>query len=89
VLGLIGLGVLVTGAVMREVGVDMKRPDFPEDQALEMAADFNRQLRAHLGLPALRDTAPAPRPARPAGASIAPAPLLSTDNLGVALSGRF
>jgi hypothetical protein len=50
VLGGVGAGMLVGGAVMRGIGSDMERPTFPEDHALDMASRYNQALRTRLGL---------------------------------------
>ncbi len=47
-----GLGAIVGGVIMHETGESMRdEPPLPERQALDVAADYNRQLRARLGLP--------------------------------------
>ena len=48
-----GLGAIVFGIIMHETGESMRdEPPVPERQALDVATDYNRQLRARLGLPA-------------------------------------
>jgi hypothetical protein len=47
-----GLGAIVGGIIMHETGESMRdEPPVPERQALDVASDYNRQLRARLGLP--------------------------------------
>jgi len=50
---LIGLGGIVGGVIMHETGESMLTPALPESEALQLADDHNRKLRARLGLPAL------------------------------------
>jgi hypothetical protein len=78
---LTGLGMMLGAFVVGQVGANMPMPPFPEDRALQMTADYNRLLRAHLGLP--------PDGAPRAGGSFALAPLLSPSGAGLAFAGKF
>ena len=44
---------MIGGVIMHETGESMLTPDLPESEALRLADDYNRKLRARLGLPAL------------------------------------
>jgi len=79
-----GLGAVVFGIIMHETGESMRdEPPVPERKALDVAADYNRQLRARLGLPP--EAAPPSRDrwsVRPL--TLAPLPLPGGAGLGFA-----
>jgi hypothetical protein len=87
-LGFAGLGMLIGGAITREVGVALLKPQFPEDQALDMAARYNQSLRAHLGLAPVVDPAPR-RPDARASGRLTFVPLVWAGGAGVVAGGRF
>ena len=51
-LAVLGAGMMIGGVVARFKGADMQKPTLPEDDAIDMAARYNRALREHLQLPA-------------------------------------
>jgi hypothetical protein len=48
--GFVGLGSLIGGAVAREIGESLLEPSYPEDRAVDMAAQYNEGLRKRLGV---------------------------------------
>ncbi len=82
-----GLGAIVGGVIMHETGESMRdEPPVPERQALDVATDYNRQLRARLGLPPETETPARDRwSLRPL--SLAPLPL--PRGAGVGFAGHF
>ncbi len=54
---LIGAGALVGGVVARGIGEDLKKPTFPEDEAIDMVNRYNEALRDHLKLPPVHGVA--------------------------------
>jgi hypothetical protein len=61
-LTLTGLGMIVGGGIAEEVGASLRKPNFPGDDAMDMAVRYNQGLRQHLGLPGDQDNGePAPR----------------------------
>ena len=82
-----GLGAIVAGIIMHETGESMRdEPAVPERQALDVATDYNRQLRARLGLPPEEETPARDRwSLRPL--TLAPLPLPRGAGLGFA--GHF
>jgi hypothetical protein len=89
VIGVVGLGSLVGGAIAHEVGEARLDPVLPEDRALQLAADYNRDLRVRLGLPA--EVAPPRRDpwTRGPAPGFAAAPLLLARGGGLGLGFRF
>jgi hypothetical protein len=82
-----GLGAIVAGIIMHETGKSMRdEPAVPERQALEVAADYNRQLRARLGLPP-EDAPPARDRWSLRPLTLAPLPL--PRGAGVGFAGHF
>jgi hypothetical protein len=79
VLGIAGLGSVAGGIACIEIGDVLLEPSYPGDRAAEMAAAYNRLLRARLGLP----------PASPRPLSVALAPLLLPGGGGLGVGGRF
>jgi hypothetical protein len=82
-----GLGAIVGGIILHETGESMRdEPPLPERQALDVASDYNRQLRARLGLP------PEAEPSKRDRWSLHPltlAPLPLPRGAGVGFAGHF
>jgi len=82
-----GLGAIVGGIVMHETGEGMRDdPPAPERQAVDVATDYNRQLRARLGLPP--EAEPATRD-HWTGKPLTLAPVLVPGGAGVGFAGHF
>ncbi len=90
VIGIAGLGSLLGGAIAHEMGESMlDHPVLPEDRALQLASDYNHDLRIRLGLPA--EAAPPRRDpwTRSAGPAFGVAPLVFVHGAGLGLGLRF
>jgi len=86
---LVGLGAIVGGVVMHEVGESMLNPSLPESEALRLADAYNNALRARLGLPPL-DAPQMPSPKKEVRTLAFGFAALPSPNGGVAVLGaRF
>jgi hypothetical protein len=82
-----GLGAIAFGIIMHETGESMRdEPPVPERQALDVATDYNRQLRARLGLP---PEVEAPSRDRWSLRPLTLAPLPLPRGAGLGLAGHF
>ncbi len=88
-IGLVGLGALVGGAIMREVGEGLMKPVFPEDEAIDMAHRYNEALRARLRLPPGDDAPRKPAPTSGGQLAFGAVPLISPYGAGLAFGGCF
>jgi len=83
-----GAGLVVAWPILVYVGGDMKKPELPPDDALDMAGRYNDALRARLRLAPARDDGTVAGRAR-RGSSPALAPFVTRAAAGMMIGVRF